>query len=86
MTTVQILVPDRLVERYGSEEAASARFSEAAIIELLRQGEMTSGEAAEALQLTRRDVLELMASRDIPVANYPPGELDAELDLLRKLR
>src|SRR5437867_2628997 len=69
MKSLLIKMPDHLVERYGGESAAAARFSRAAVIELLREGEMTSGEAAETLNLTRREVLELMAERNIPIAN-----------------
>ena len=82
---VQVRVPARLVDRYGGEDATAARISRAAVLELLREGEMTSGEAAEALDLTRRDVLELMTQHEIPVANYNPAELDAELDTLKRL-
>ncbi len=46
---------------------------------------MTSGEAAEALNLSRRQVLEIMAEHNIPIANYSPSELEAELQALQQL-
>jgi predicted HTH domain antitoxin len=79
-------IPDRLIARYGGETAAAARVSEAAVIELLRQGEMTSGEAAEALGRTRASILAQMAALGIPVANYDAAELEGELSLLRSLQ
>jgi predicted HTH domain antitoxin len=85
MKLVQVPVPDQLIRRFGGEAEAAARISRAAVVELLRQGEMTSGEAAEALGVTRREVLELMAERDIPIANYDPSELEGELRVLEKL-
>ena len=86
MMILQVPLPDALVERLGGQERAATRFSEAAILELLRAAELTSGEAAEALGIPRRAVLELMASHDIPVANYPPEEIEEELDVLRRRR
>lgn len=83
MKVLPVPVPDELVERYGGEAEAAARVSRAAIIELLREGEITSGQAAEALNITRREVLELMVERDIPIANYDPQELEGELRTLR---
>ena len=85
MKLLQVPVPDELIRRFGGEAEATLRVSRAAVIELLRQGEMTSGEAAEALGVTRREVLELMAERDIPIANYDPSELEGELRVLEKL-
>jgi len=79
---LQVPIPDRLVERFGGEEAAAARYSRAAVLELLREGEMTSGEAAEALGIQRRELLEMMAAHDIPIANYDPEELEQELRVL----
>ena len=86
MTILHVPIPDTLVERLGGEEQAATRFSQAAVLELLRAGELTSGAAAEALRTSRRAVLELMARHDIPIANYAPEEIDGELDVLRNRR
>ena len=85
MKLLQVPMPDRLVERYGGVASAAARVSQAAVLELLRQGELTSGEAAEALDMPRREILELMAAHDIPIANYDPAELQEELQTLRQI-
>src|SRR5688500_18214839 len=69
MTILPVPVPDSLVDRLGGQERAARRFLEAAVLELLRAGELTSGEAAEVLGIPRRAVLELMARHDIPIAN-----------------
>ena len=82
MKLLQVPMPDQVVERYGGEASAAARISKAAVIELLREGEMTSGEAAEALAVTRRQILEIMAEPNIPIANYDPAELQDELHVL----
>ena len=83
MKLLQVPMPDQVVERYGGEANAAARISKAVVMELLREGEMTSGEAAEALNLTRRQILAIMAERHIPVANYDPAELLDELQALQ---
>jgi predicted HTH domain antitoxin len=85
MKLLQVPMPDHLVERFGGEAKAAAHISRAAVIELLRAGEMTSGEAAEALNLSRRQILEIMAERDIPIANYSPSELEDELRALQQI-
>jgi predicted HTH domain antitoxin len=85
MKLLQVSMPDQVVERYGGEAQAAARISRAAVIELLREGEMTSGEAAETLDVTRRQILEMMAERDIPIANYDPQELPDELLAIRQI-
>jgi predicted HTH domain antitoxin len=85
MKLLQVSMPDHVVERYGGEVQAAAHISRAAVIELLREGEMTSGEAAKTLNLTRRQILDLMAERDIPIANYDPMELQDELVSVRHL-
>jgi predicted HTH domain antitoxin len=78
-------MPDQVVDRYGGEASAAVRISKAAVMELLREGELTSGEAAEALNMTRRRILEIMAERNIPVANYDPVELQEELQTLQRI-
>jgi predicted HTH domain antitoxin len=78
-------MPDQVVDRYGGEASAAVRISKAAAMELLREGELTSGEAAEALNMTRRRILEIMAERNIPVANYDPVELQEELQTLQRI-
>jgi predicted HTH domain antitoxin len=86
MKLLRVPVPDNLVDRLGGEAAATSRITRAAVIELLRQGEMTSGEAAEALNLTRREILEMMAEGNIPIADYDPAELETEAQILKQLR
>src|SRR5260370_41642869 len=49
MKLLPVPMPDYLVERYGGEAKAAVRISQAAVMELLRVGELTSGEAAEVL-------------------------------------
>jgi predicted HTH domain antitoxin len=85
MKLLQVPMPDQVVERYGGEASAAARITRAAVLELLREEEMTSGEAAEALGMTRRQILEIMAERNIPIANYDPSELQDELRTLQQL-
>ena len=85
MKLLQVSMPDHVVDRYGGEAKAADRISKAAVMELLREGEMTSGEAAEALNMTRRQILEIMAERNIPIANYDPAELQEELQALQQI-
>jgi predicted HTH domain antitoxin len=85
MKLLQVPMPDQVVKRYRGETSAAARISKAAVMELLREGELTSGEAAEALNVTRRQILEIMAERNIPIANYDPPELRDERQALQQI-
>ena len=85
MKLLQVAMPDQVVERYGGETSVAARISIAAVMVLLREGEMKPGEAAETLNVARRQILSLMAKRNIPVANYDPAELQDELQDLQQI-
>lgn len=51
---------------------------EAFVLELLRGGEISQGKAAELLEISRYDLFDLMAERNIPMANFPQEELQRQ--------
>jgi predicted HTH domain antitoxin len=85
MQLLQVSMPDQFVERRGGEAQAAARIWREAVIQLHRAGKMTSGEAAETLNVTRAQILERMAERDVSIANYAPKELQDEPLALRQI-
>lgn len=85
MKLVKVPMPGRVVDRYRSQVSAAVRIAKAAVMELLREGEMTSGEAAETLDLTRRQIPGMMVERNILVANHDPVELQEELQTLPRI-
>ena len=52
-------------------------------IALFHAGKISSGRACEFADIDRYRFYEECAKRDIPVVNYDPGELEAELAYLR---
>lgn len=51
-------------------------------IKLFEEGLVSLGKAAEMAGLSRRKYLELLGQRGIPIFNYPPEELDRELETI----
>ena len=50
------------------------------ILELLRKGDISQGKAAELLEIDRHTLFDLMAKYDIPMANFPPEELQRQVE------
>ncbi len=54
------------------------------ILELLRKGDISQGKAAELLEIDRHTLFDLMAKYDIPMANFPPEELQRQVEDAQK--
>ncbi|MDO8139892.1 MAG: UPF0175 family protein, partial [Candidatus Brocadiales bacterium] len=52
---------------------------EAVVLELLREGKISQGKAAELLEIDRYDLFDLMAKHDVPVIDMTEEELKEEL-------
>lgn len=77
---IRFEVPDdlvRIVEQTPEELAARARRS--LILDLLREGIISQGWAAEFLGVSRHDILDLMGMYHIPSGPLTIEELDAEV-------
>ena len=77
MKGISIEFPDEVIQLYekGELESAVKKWS---VLELVRKGKLSSGKAAEILGMTRWEFMELMSSNDIPMANFPPEELEKQ--------
>ncbi len=58
-------LPDALVDRDAQELSALAR--EALVVRLYALGELSSGEGAEALGITRREFLDLLGRYNVSI-------------------
>ena len=54
-------------------------------IKLFEEGKVSLGYAAEMAGYTKRTFIELLGKRGIPVINYPPEDLEREVELLKTL-
>jgi hypothetical protein len=85
--TLSLELPENLIALLGSPEAAAAKAKEALVLQLLREAEISQGQAAELLGLTRWDILDLMAQHAIPSGPATAEEMEEEVaDLRRYLR
>ena len=77
MKAISIELPDEVVKLYGEKELESS-VKELIVLELVRKGKLSSGKAAEILEMTKWDFMELMSSHDVPMANFPTDELERQ--------
>jgi len=75
---VDIDVPREAVEEGFDKEAFKAAVRRQAILELVRDGKLSQGRAAELLHVSRSELFELMSAAGVPHLNYPPEDLDRE--------
>lgn len=57
------------------DKKALRKAKESMVMELLQRREITQGKASELLGIDRHTLLDLMAERNIPMANFSPEEL-----------
>ncbi|MEM1127912.1 MAG: UPF0175 family protein [Bacteroidota bacterium] len=54
-------------------------------MKLFEEGHVSLGYAAEMAGYAKRTYMEVLSRRGIPVVDYPPEELDREVDALERL-
>ncbi len=67
-------------------EAVAADLRLLAVLDGFRRGDLSSGQAAEALELTRIGFLDFAASRGIATANYDLADFERELASIARRR
>lgn len=77
-TTQTIEVPKALLETWKTERNAEKHLIEAAVLELVREGILSSGRAAELLGMTRHEFLALMSKRGVPHVQFSSQELSRQ--------
>lgn len=78
--TLTVELPVELVALLGSPEEAATRARESLVIDLLREGRISQGQAARLLGSTRRDFLTLMARLRIPSGPETAEEMRQEIE------
>lgn len=77
LKSVSIEFPEEVIELYEEEELKNS-VRKWSVLELVKNGKLSSGKAAEILGMTKWDFMELMSEYDIPMANFPPEELEKQ--------
>ena len=83
--TLAVELPEEIVALVGSPEMAAAKAKETLVLELLREAKISQSAAARLLDVSRADVLDLMAKHHIESGPETPEELSAEVNSLRRL-
>ncbi len=78
MKSISIELPDEIVDLFGKDEL-EASLRKWAVLELVRAGKLSSGKAAEVLEMTRWEFMELMSDYDVPMADFSVEELERQL-------
>lgn len=76
--------PVKLPEGDVLDKRTLEKGKEAIVVELLREGKISQGKAAELLEISRGDLFDLMAKHDIPMADFPPEELKRQVEYAEK--
>jgi predicted HTH domain antitoxin len=63
----------------------AARLTQLVALELLREGRISSGKAAELLGISKSDLASLLAQRGIPYFTESPDELAADVAMLEQM-
>lgn len=84
MKPVTIELPAQLVELFGSEEGAKQGAREAIVLDLLRQGRLSRGKAAELLGIPMSELPELLGRYRIPWFGSSTDEVQRDVETLRK--
>jgi hypothetical protein len=83
-TLITVELPEELAQRLGPLEALAGRVRESFVLELLREAEITQGEAAILLNVTRYDILDLMARHRIPTGPQTAEEARRDIEAARR--
>ena len=87
--TLAVELPESVVKLLGeSTETATRHLAELAYIELFRQGELSSGWAAEKLGISKDEFRELLYAHDVPYIDMSEEELRQEVEatMIRRAR
>jgi hypothetical protein len=85
--TYSVELPEEVAALIGSPEAVAAKLKEALVLQFLREAEITQGQAANFLGITRWDILDLMAQHHIISisGSETPEEVREEIAILERL-
>src|SRR5688572_9476365 len=85
--TLAVDLPESVVKLLGPRtEDATRHLAELAYVELFRQGQVSSGWAADHLGISKDDFLELLYSHDVPYFDMSEEELRQQVEVAMSLR
>lgn len=86
LKTIQISFPSEILEKLSTTyQDSTDLIKEAAVLELYREGKISSGKAAEILEMERFEFIRYAGMKGIPYIRITPEELEEEVRSLEKL-
>lgn len=86
LTKVELSFPSEVLDLLATTYQQGADvIKEAAVLELYREGRISSGKAAEILGMERFEFIRYAGMKGIPFIRLTPDELEEEVGLLEKL-
>jgi predicted HTH domain antitoxin len=82
--TITIELPDALVSALDTLDGIEDRAWQALVLDLLRDGEISQGRAARLLDVSRYDILGLMASHHILSGPLTAEEAEKDVEAARR--
>ncbi len=83
--TIQISFPSEMLDRLSTTYQDSADLiKEAAVLELYREGKISSGKAADILEMERFEFIKYAGMKGIPFIRITSEELEEEVKILEK--
>ena len=79
-TTISLELPEDLIASLGTLDEIAGRARKALVLDLLRDAQITQGQAARLLGVTRYDILDLMALYCIPSGPQTAEEMRQEIE------
>ncbi|MEK6582983.1 MAG: UPF0175 family protein [Nitrospirota bacterium] len=83
---IELLFPSEVLDMLSTTYQDNADvIKEAAVLELYREGKISSGKAAEMLGMDRFEFIKYAGKKGIPFIRITPEELQEEVNLLGKI-
>ncbi|MBI4688313.1 MAG: UPF0175 family protein [Nitrospirae bacterium] len=85
LRTIQITLPSEVLDKLSTTyQDSTDLIKEAAVLELYREGRISSGKAAEILGMDRFEFIKYAGMKGIPFIRITPEELEEEVTTLGK--
>jgi predicted HTH domain antitoxin len=84
-TTLNVRVPNSLLNLGLTQEEIQRRVSEWLVFSLFSEGKISSGKAGKLLGISRMEFIKLLQTRGIAFINFTEDELNEELEAVKKL-
>ena len=86
ITTQALRLPSFLFDYWQPRKVAEKNITEAAVLKLLREAKISSGKAAELLDMPRWEFWELMSKHNISMVNLDSSELKKQIKDYQKTK